>query len=101
LALGNLAPHLPEILPEALEVARTIGDENGRAIALEDLIPHFKPASVDIPFWQSILHALASLNRPYFLEKLPNLAPLIIHFGGVEALRETVDAMRDVSRWWK
>ncbi|NET61112.1 MAG: hypothetical protein F6K47_34800, partial [Symploca sp. SIO2E6] len=100
-ALEGLASHLPEVLPEALDAARAIGDEYYRAYALRGLIEMFTPSSVDYPLWQKTLHTLASLTRPKFLEALPHLAPFIIHFGGVEALRETVKAVKDVSRWWK
>jgi hypothetical protein len=27
--------------------------------------------------------------------------PLIVHFGGVVALREVYQGIRDVGRWWK
>ncbi|NEO65973.1 MAG: hypothetical protein F6J98_38530, partial [Moorea sp. SIO4G2] len=100
-ALRALAPHLPEVLPEALDCATGIGSESNRADALHRLIKSLTPSSVDFPFWQQILDGLASLTRPNFLEALPQLAPLIIKFGGIEALRETVAAVEDVSRWWK
>ncbi|NEP64924.1 MAG: hypothetical protein F6K02_05570 [Moorea sp. SIO3A5] len=101
LALVALAPHLPNVLPEALDCARGIGDEKNRAHALQDLIKTLTPSSVDFPFWQQIIDSLASLTRPNFLKALPELAPLIIKFGGIEALRETVAAVDDVSRWWQ
>ncbi|MGB7439848.1 MAG: NB-ARC domain-containing protein [Coleofasciculaceae cyanobacterium] len=101
-ALQGLAPHLPEsLLPQALEATRTLGFEGNRAKALQGLIERFTPSSVDFPLWQKTLHVLASLNRPHFLNNLPQLAPLIIRLGGVEALRETVKAVKDVSQWWK
>ncbi|NEO69397.1 NB-ARC domain-containing protein [Moorena sp. SIO3H5] len=100
--LQALAPHLPQgLLPKALEAARAIGSEQYRVLALEDLIKSLTPSSVDCPLWQQILDSLASLNRSNFLKALPKLAPLIIKFGGVEALKETVAAVDDVSRWWK
>ncbi|EGJ30890.1 NB-ARC domain protein [Moorena producens 3L] len=100
-ALVALAPHLPDLLPEALDCARAIGSESNRASALQGLIKRLTPSSVDFPFWQQILDGLASLTRPNFLKALPELAPLIIKFGGIEALIETVAAVDDVSRWWK
>ncbi len=100
-ALGNLAPQLPEVWPEALEAARSIGSESLRAIALGKLIPRLTPSSIDFPFWKRILHALASLNRPHLVSNIPQLAPLIIHFGEIEGLRKIVNAIGDVSRWWK
>uniref|UniRef100_A0A1D9GBR5 Uncharacterized protein n=1 Tax=Moorena producens (strain JHB) TaxID=1454205 RepID=A0A1D9GBR5_MOOP1 len=65
------------------------------------MIENLTPSSVDFPLWQEILDSLASLTRPNFLEALPQLAPLITKFGGVEALGETMAAVEDVSGWWK
>ncbi|MFO0291085.1 MAG: NB-ARC domain-containing protein, partial [bacterium] len=102
LALTNLAPHLPvSLLPEALEIARGIGFEYHRALALKALTATLTPANVDLSFWQDILHALGTLTRPKFLETIPNLVPLILHFGGEVALREVYQSIRDVSRWWR
>ncbi|ODV37868.1 NB-ARC domain-containing protein [Microcystis aeruginosa] len=101
-ALTRLAPHLPEyLLPGALEIARTIGSEYNRAEALKALTATLTPANVDLSFWQDILHALGTLTRRKFLETIPNLAPLILHFGGEVALREVYQGIREVSRWWK
>jgi len=88
------------VLPEALDAARDIRFEVARAEVLQGLIKSLTPSSVDYPLWQKTLHTLASLTRRRFLEALPHLAPLIIKFGGVEALRETLKAVKDVSRWW-
>ena len=57
--------------------------------------------NVDLSFWQDVLQALGTLTRPHFLETIPNLVPLILHFGGEVALREVHQAIREVSRWWK
>ncbi len=100
-ALTRLAPHLPEVLPEALEVARGIGNECYRANLLKALTATLTPANVDLSFWENALHALGTLTRPHFLETVPNLAPLILHFGGEVALREVYQGIREVSRWWK
>ena len=101
-ALMGLVPQLPQnLLPEALEVAKTIENKDDRAKVLKMLMEKLTPSSVDFPLWQQILDCLASLTRPDFLEALPQLAPLIIKFGGIEALRKTVAAVDDVSRWWK
>ncbi|MDJ0546163.1 MAG: apoptotic protease-activating factor, partial [Microcystis sp. M53601_WE4] len=99
--LTRLAPHLPEVLPEALEVARGIGNECYRANLLKALTATLTPANVDLSFWENALHALGTLTRPHFLETVPNLAPLILHFGGEVALREVYQGIREVSRWWK
>ncbi len=47
------------------------------------------------------LQALGTLTRPHFLETIPHLVPLILHFGGEVALREVYQGIRDVSRWWR
>ncbi|WP_262382455.1 hypothetical protein [Microcystis aeruginosa] len=44
---------------------------------------------------------MGTLTRRKFLETIPNLVPLILHFGGVVALREVYQSIRDVSRWWR
>ncbi|BBH40438.1 hypothetical protein myaer102_29960 [Microcystis viridis NIES-102] len=101
-ALTGLAPHLPEsLLPEALEIARGIGNEDYRASALKALTATLTPANVDLSFWEKNLQALGTLTRSNFLETIPNLAPLILHFGGEVALREVYQGIREVSRWWK
>ncbi|MCZ8359737.1 MAG: NB-ARC domain-containing protein [Microcystis sp. LE19-388.1G] len=100
-ALTGLAPYLPEVLPEALEVARGIGYEEYRAKALKALTATLTPANVDLSFWQDVLQALGTLTRRKFLETIPNLVPLILHFGGVVALREVYQGIREVSRWWR
>ena len=99
--MTGLAPHFPQLLPEALEVARGIGDEYSRAEVLKALTATLTPANVDLSFWQDVLQALGSLTRPKFLETIPNLVPLILHFGGEVALREVYQSIRDVSRWWR
>ncbi|MCA2707867.1 MAG: hypothetical protein IM473_05930 [Microcystis sp. M015S2] len=90
-----------EILPEALATARAIGNEYHRAEALQGLTKVLTPANVDLSLWEKTLQALGTLTRSNFLETIPNLAPLILHFGGVVALREVHQAIREVSRWWK
>jgi hypothetical protein len=101
-ALTGLAPHLPaNLLPKALEIAKEIGSESSRAEALKALTATLTPANVDLSFWQDVLQALGSLTRPHFLETVPHLAPLMLHFGGEVALREVLQGIRDVCRWWK
>ncbi|CCI03999.1 hypothetical protein MICAC_5230012 [Microcystis aeruginosa PCC 9443] len=59
------------------------------------------PNHVDLSFWENTLHALGTLTRPHFLETIPNLVPLILHFWGEVALRKVYQSIRDVSRWWR
>jgi hypothetical protein len=35
------------------------------------------------------------------VNSIPNLVPLILHFGGLVALREVYQSIRNVSRWWR
>ncbi|MGK7915942.1 MAG: hypothetical protein AB4038_10405 [Prochloraceae cyanobacterium] len=88
-------------MPESLDAARAIESEYYRAEALQGLIKRLASSSLDFPLWQKTLHTLASLTRPEFLQNLPQLAPIIIQLGGIEALRETWKAVKDVSKWWK
>jgi len=83
------------------KIARTIGSEYPRADVLKALTATLTPANVDLSFWENTLHALGTLTRRKFLETIPNLVPLILHFGGEVALREVYQGIRDVSRWWK
>jgi hypothetical protein len=100
--LLNIAPYLKESLfVEALEITKAIGDVQYRAKALQALISSLKSTKVDLILLKEILHVLGTLTRPHFLETLPNLVPLILHFGGIEALREVHQGIREVSRWWK
>jgi hypothetical protein len=99
--LTGLAPYLPEILPEALATAREIGNESHRAEALQALTKLLTLANVDLSLWEKTLHVLGTLTRRKFLETIPNLVPLILHFGGEVALREVLQGIRDVCRWWK
>ena len=90
-----------EVLPESLEVASAIGNEYNRAKALQALTKVLSPANIDLSLWEKTLHTLGTLTRPSFLETIPNLVPLILHFGGMVALKEVHQAIREVSRWWK
>jgi hypothetical protein len=87
--LAGLVPHLPEsLLAEALEIARTIGNEYERGWALHELTYVLTPTNVDRSLWEPTLHALGTLTRPDFLASISTLVPLILHFGGVAALQQ-------------
>ncbi len=100
--LRGIIQYLPSsLLRSALETARAIGDESDRARALQGLISQLTSTDLEPPVAKKILYDLATLNRPHFLQNIPNLAPLIIKLGGVNALREITQAIIDVCRWWK
>ena len=101
--LRNLATDLTEeLLPRALEITTSISDESSRAHALQSLVEKLLTfSSVDFSLWQQTLHISASLIRLRCLYSLPLVAPLILKLGGVEAIKETIQAVEDVSRWWE
>ena len=71
-ALSKLAPHLPrELLPQALEAARAIGDEYDLAQALSDLAPHLPQQLLP----QAFEAARAIRNEEYLAQALSKLAP--------------------------
>ena len=101
-ALSRLAPHLPSsLLPEALEAARAIENEQHRASALSGLAPHLPESTNELAFWCEILSVLSCCQRKDFLTDLVKLDRVILALGGTEALRQAVRGIQDVCRQWK
>ncbi|WP_446382250.1 NB-ARC domain-containing protein [Coleofasciculus sp. E2-BRE-01] len=99
--LGKIAPHLPEtLLSQALEAARSIHSEEYRTEAFGRLLPNLKPSYFDFPFWKESLDVLAYRTRKDLLEDISALSPVIIAFGGKEALAATARAIQEVGRQW-
>jgi hypothetical protein len=91
-ALTRLAPHLPEVLPETLEIARAIEDEDDRVRALTALAPHL-PVSL-LPEALAVARAIG--NEYHRARALTGLAPYL-----PEVLPEALEiarAIRDESR---
>jgi len=105
-ALEALAPVLarqaPATLSEALAAARGIEGERRRAEALAALAPRLAelPLPELYPLWRDTLPILARRTRKDLLADIRVLHPVIAKLGGPEALRETAQAIVDVTRWW-
>jgi hypothetical protein len=102
LALSSLATILPELLPEALAAAREIQFEPNCADALSRLANKLSQIQKTPLFahWRDTLHILSVHTRPSLLSDIKALTPVITALGGQEAVKDTADAIQDVSRWW-
>lgn len=101
-ALIALAPHLPEaFLSSVFDVINTITHKPTYAQAVSAYIPRLSLDTVSPTDWQSYLHILAHRTRTELMEDLATLYPTIVHLGGKEAVRDMVDAMREVCQQWK
>ncbi|MCA2812967.1 MAG: trypsin-like serine protease, partial [Microcystis sp. M090S1] len=87
-ALTGLAPHLPEsLLPEALEIARGIGNEHYRARALTELAPHLPESLLS-----EVLEVARAIGDEYNRAKaLTGLAPYL-----PEVLPEALEVARRI-----
>lgn len=56
--------------------------------------------SIYLSSWALAIYDLSTMSRSDFLSDLSSLAPLLARLGGDEALRETIQAIEDVGRWW-
>nr|WP_277883410.1 NB-ARC domain-containing protein [Nostoc flagelliforme] len=102
-ALSSLADKLPpELLPEALAAAREIQSESTRAEALSSLADKLSQIQKTSLFnhWRDTLHILFVHTRPNLLSDINALTPAIPALGGQQAVKDTADAIQDVSRWW-
>lgn len=50
--------------------------------------------------WQDTLYVLSLHTRPNLLSGIKALTPVIFALGGQKAVKDTADAIQDVSRWW-
>ena len=85
---------------DVLTLIQELRSDYYRASALEPVLQQLDLTHLEWPLWLLILQSFASQVRRHFIGNLPNLAPAINHLGGDAALREVVEAMRDVSRQW-
>lgn len=106
-ALAGIAPTLEEpekikSLKKALEVAKEIGDYHLRSEMLALIVRPLAKLSPSMiyPAWNETHHILARRTRKDLLLDLSALTPIILVLGGPEALKESVCAIEDVSRWW-
>jgi hypothetical protein len=61
------------------------------------------PSTLAFSSVQRTSHELVKKSKrmKIIVNSIPNLVPLILHFGGEVALREVYQSIRDVSRWWR
>ena len=76
--------------------------EYDRSKALAGLSPHLAkfPYTALFSLWNKTLRILSTRRRRDLLSDIRALAPAVAALGGGEAVRETVDAIQDVCRWW-
>ena len=99
----GLAPSISaENLHTFLVIVRGINDKNLRVQALAAAVQNWllipKPQSLSL--WKETILDLSNQSRPDLLSDLQPLAPLIYDLGGIGAIKETLQAIRDVVRWW-
>ena len=92
----------PDLLPEALAAARSIQSEYSRAKALSRLADKLSQIQKIELFdhWRDTLYILSVHTRPNLLSDINALTPVIPALGGQQAVKDTSDAIQDVSRWW-
>ncbi|MBD0262782.1 MAG: hypothetical protein ICV78_08655, partial [Tolypothrix sp. Co-bin9] len=101
--LSSLAPLLPpDLLSEALAAAREIQSESYRTKALSSLADKLSQIQKTLLFnhWRRTLHILSVHTRPNLLSDINALTPVIPALGGQQAVKDTADAIQDLSRWW-
>jgi NB-ARC domain/CHAT domain len=99
--LSALANKLtPNLLSLALESAMDLQNDEYRNKVLSDLAFHLSVIKVRF-LWQNTLHTLSQNSRPYFLQNIKALVPVIFTLGGYETITEVFNAIQDVTRWWK
>ena len=96
---------LAELLSEALDAARSIGNAGDRSSALAALAPRL----ADLPLrdlstlWTQTLPVLAGRTRPNLVVDFRSLTPVLVTLAGANApteLGEVARAISDVARWW-
>jgi hypothetical protein len=101
--LARIGPYLPpSVLGEALVIARTIEQRQGRRDAVTGLSSNLAtlPGATLQSLWLETLPVLASRTRPDLLADLRALIPALVALGGEDVVKETVAAIKDVGRWW-
>ena len=96
-ALARQLAGEPALFQEALAVARQIANGHYRAKALGALALN---PDVSYDLWMDSAEILLTLKRPTLLEVIPSLVPYIKQLGGQQAVKQTAQAIIDVSKWW-
>jgi NB-ARC domain len=98
-ALSGLTTHLPEILPEALEAARS-GWSGSRIFAFSSLAKHLNLHLFDLSLFSELLSIMSQSNRKAVLEELPNLIPAAIALSDPSVVKLIAQAIKDVCQQW-
>jgi hypothetical protein len=93
------------VLSEALDAARSLGDEWTRSRALASLAPCLAalPLRDLSTLWTQTLPVLAARTRRSLIADFHNLVPVLAALAGPNApteLRELARAIQEVARWW-
>jgi hypothetical protein len=100
--LYNLVPHLPdELLNIALQMARELRDFHNRATVFQSLASKLSLISTDTDLWCEMLRMLTYLRRQELMLSFPGLTAHIADKFGKEALKEMLEAVREVNFQWK
>ena len=99
--LAALANKLtPDLVPQALEVARSLHNESARNIALKAVIPQLKKVLNRFELWKDLLHFMASRTRQELLSTMALLTPELLDLGGKGAAAESTQSIQDITKWW-
>jgi hypothetical protein len=95
-------PNRVEVLREALEAVMSLPVEGQPNEALSQIGLHLAdlPAAQLYPLWTALLNGLLSRTRKELCVCLLALRPVLVVIGGEKAATETLQALRDVGRWW-
>lgn len=102
-AIVGLAPYAgQENIQDFLEIMPFISNKDLRAQALKATIPLWLqiPKPFGLFLWKETIYNLAKRPRSDLLSDLQALAPIISHLGGNRSLKEILQAIQDVTRWW-
>jgi hypothetical protein len=113
IAIARESTGAPSILSKVLIAASRLRTSSWRGSVLhavawrlsEDSVVTYQDqtdwdAQASYEVFGSLVDAATELSRDHWLWVVARLAPAIWALGGPEAVRETVDAIRDVDRWW-
>jgi hypothetical protein len=102
-AIVGLAPYAAqENFQDFLDVIPFIKNKDLRAQAISAVTPLWLqiPKPFGLFLWNEMIRNLAENPRSDLLSDLQALAPIISHLGGNKALKESLKAIHDVTRWW-
>ena len=85
-----------------ITISDSSSDVKNAFIALEEQWKNLEwiDSSEEFHFLVNILWKYALQSRSLLLSRIEELAPVILHLGGENAIRETVKAIEDTAQWW-